>query len=254
MVPDNNYSKYQVKTWFLSSRKAEIQEVNSVMTELTDSYDAVLPKSSYYDNTFMCYPILLRKFEPTNAEMMSDFLINATPFAESPYDYLILLLANDAGDVIPNALKFPKRGFQYIFNAINVGKEEEMDPLASPYPIEVNLKMLECFEGEYMLQEQEPANIWLGRIADIGEELWMYSRNREYLIDEEDKQYLFDNLNEIQNRIDVMVKSIESNVSADILSAVNELCNAVYQGDSFDDEKYNELISYIQVAHTEYYQ
>ena len=53
-----------------------------------------------------------------------------------------------------------------------------------------------------MLQEQEQANIWFGRIADIGEELWMYSRNREYLI----------------------------------------------------DEKYNELISYIQVAHTEYYQ
>ena len=64
------------------------------------------------DNTFMCYPILLRKFDPANGEMMSDFLINATPFAESPYDYLILLLANDTGDVIPNALKFPKRGFQ----------------------------------------------------------------------------------------------------------------------------------------------
>ena len=132
---------------------------------------------------------------------------------------------------------------------INLGKEEEMDPLASPYPIEVTQKMLECFEGEYMLQEQEPASIWLGRIADIGEELWMYSRNREYLIDEEDKQYLCDNLNEIKNRIDVMVECIEPNVSADILSAVNELCNAVYQGDSFDDEKYNELVSYIQVAH-----
>lgn len=253
-APDNNYSKYQVKTWFLSSRKAEIEEVNSVMTELTDSYDAVLPKSSYYDNTFMCYPILLRKFDLANGEMMSDFLINAAPFAESPYDYLILLLTNDTGDVIPNALKFPKRGFQYIFNAINLGKEEEMDPLASPYPIEVTQKMLECFEGEYMLQEQEPADIWFGRIADIGEELWMYSGNREYLIDEEDKQYLSDNLNQIKNRIDVMVECIEPNVSADILSAVNELCNAVYQGDSFDDEKYNELISYIQVAHTEYYQ
>lgn len=247
--PDINYNKYQVKTWFLSSRKAEIDEVNSVMTELTNSYDAVLPKSSYHDNTFMCYPILLRKFELANEEMMNDFLINATPFAESPYDYLILLLTNDAGEVIPNALKFPKKVFQYIFNVINSGKEEEIDSLASPYPIEVTHKMLECFEGEYMLQKQEPANIWLGRIADIGEELWMYSRNREYLVDEEDKQYLSNNLNEIKNRIDGMVKDVEPNVSADILSAVNELCFTVYHGDSFDDEKYNELISYIQVAH-----
>ena len=59
-MPNNNYNKYQVKGWFLSSRKAEIDEVNSVMTELTNSYDAVVPKSSHFDNTFMCYPILLR--------------------------------------------------------------------------------------------------------------------------------------------------------------------------------------------------
>ena len=84
--------------------------------------------------------------------------------------------------------------------------------------------MLEYFNGEYILQKQEPTNIWLGRIADIGEELWMYSKNREYLVDEEDKQYLFNNFNEIKNRIDGMVKDIEPNVSADILTAVNELC------------------------------
>lgn len=249
-VPDNNYNKYQVKNWFLSSRKTEIDEVNSVMTGLANSYDAVLPKSSYHDNTFICYPILLKKFDPANGEMMNDFLINATPFAESPYDYLILLLINDNGEVIQNALKFPKKVFQYIFNVINLGKEEEMDPLASPYPIEVTQKMLECFDGEYMLQKQEPANIWLGRIADIGEELWMYSRNREYLIDEEDKQYLSDNINEIKNRIDRMIKCVEPDVSEDVLFAVNELCNDVYHGDSFDDEKYNEMISYIQAAYT----
>ena len=45
-----------------------------------------------------------------------------------------------------------------------------------------------------------------------------------------------------------MVKGIEPNVSADILMAVNELCNAVYHGDLFDDNKYNELISYVQAA------
>lgn len=245
-MPNNNYNKYQVKGWFLSSRKAEIDEVNSVMTELTNSYDAVLPKSSHFDNTFMCYPILLRKFDPANEEMMNDFLINAIPFAESPYDYLILLLTNDIGEIIPNALKFPKKAFQYIYNAINLGEEEEMDPLASPYPIEVTQKMLDCFEGEYILQKQKPINIWLGRIADIGEELWMYSKNREYLVDEEDRHYLSDNLDEIKKRIDGILKDIEPNVSQDILSMVKELCSMVYQGNLFDDKNYNQLISYIQ--------
>lgn len=247
-APETNYNKYQVKAWFSSSRKAEIDEVNSAMTDLTSTYDAVLPKSSYRDNTFLCYPIMLKNFDPANEEMMNAFLITSISFAKSPYDYLLLLLTNNAGEVIPNAIKFPKKAFQYIYNAINLGVEEEIDPLASPYPIEVTEKMLECFDSEYILQKQEPTNIWLGRIADIGEELWMYSKNREYLVDEEDKQYLFNNFNEIKNRIDGMVKEIEPNVSADILTAVNELCNAVYHGDLFDDKKYNELITLIQTT------
>lgn len=247
-APETNYNKYQVKTWFSSSRKAEIDEVNSTMTDLTSTYDAVLPKSSYRDNTFMCYPIMLKDFDPKNEEMMNAFLIAAISFAKSPYDYLLLLLTNDTGEVVPNAIKFPKKAFQYIYDALNLGVEEEIDPLASPYPIEVTPKMLECFDGEYTLQKQEPVNVWLSRIADIGEELWMYSQNFQYLVVEEDKQYLSNNLNEIKNRIDGMIKDIESNVSADILTAVNELCDAVYQGDLFGDKKYNELISCVQEA------
>ena len=160
--------------------------------------------------------------------------------------YLLLLLTNGTGEIVPNALKFPKKIFRYIYNAINLGMEEEMDTLASPYPIEVTQEMLECFEGEYVLQKQGPASIWLGRIADIGEELWMYSKNREYLVDEEEKQYLCNNLYEIKKRIDGMINDIEPNISVDILSVVNELCDAVFHGDLFDDKRYNELISFVQ--------
>ena len=123
-----------------------------------------------------------------------------------------------------------------------------MDPLASPYPVEVTEELLKCFDGEYILQEKQPTNIWLSHIADIGEELWMYSKNRELLVDEKDKQYLSEKLNEIKNRIDGMLKGIETKANADILLVVKEQCSAVYHGDSFDDEKYNKLISYVQTA------
>lgn len=247
-LPDTHYNKYQVKAWFLSSQRAEIDEVNSAMVDLSVPYDAVLPKKIYRDNTFFCYPILLRKFNPANEEMMSDFLITGIPFAESPYDYLLLLLMNDIGEINPNAIKFPKKAFQYISNAVNLGTEEEMDPLTSPYPIEVTQKMLECFDGEYNLQEQQQMNIWLGRIADIGEELWMYSKNCELLVDEDDKQYLSENLNSIKNRIGTILTELDSNISEDVLSVIKELCSAVYHGDSFDNEHYNELISYVQAV------
>ena len=83
-TPDTRFNKYHVKNWFLSSRKTEIDELNNTMTSLIDSYDAVLPKQAYHDNTFVCYPILFRNFDVTNEDMMNDFLINALSFAHSP--------------------------------------------------------------------------------------------------------------------------------------------------------------------------
>lgn len=247
---DANYNKNKVKLWFSSSRKAEIDEVNSTMTDLILTYDAVLPKKTYFDNTFLCYPVLLRNFDPANEEMMNDFLITTAPFAESPFDYLVLLVTNDTGEVIPNAVKFPKKVFRYISDIMNLGVKEDMDPLASPYPIGVTKRMLDCFYDEFILQEQQPANIGLSRIADIGQELWIYSKNRELLTEKEDKQYLSDNLNIIKSQIEVIVKEIESSINNDVLSTITELCKEVYDGKTFDDKMFNELISYIQLAST----
>ena len=39
-------------------------------------------------------------------------------------------------------------------------------------------------------------------------------------------------------------------VSEDILSDIKAMCLKVYSGDSFDDETYNKLISYVQTAVT----
>ena len=45
-----------------------------------------------------------------------------------------------------------------------------------------------------------------------------------------------------------MIKELDSNVNEDIFSVVNGLCSAVYYGESFDDGKYNKLISYVQAT------
>lgn len=120
-----------------------------------------------------------------------------------------------------------------------------MGPL---YPIEATQKMLECFDGEHILQEQQPTNTWLSRIADIGQELWIYSKNRELLTDEEDQQYLLDNLNTIKIQIDVIIEEIKSSIKNEVLLSITELCANVYAGVTFDDKEYNEMISCIQSA------
>lgn len=249
-VPNDNYNKYQTKNWFSSIKKAELENMNNTMEELIVLYDAILPISSYYDNTFLCYPILLKKFDLANEEMMNTFLYTVIPFAESSFDYLLLLVADDEGKVLPNAIKFPKRLFKYLDNVINLRKEEEMDYFSSPYPFKVTHQLLKCFDGEYTLQDKQHTNVKLSCLVDLGEELWMYSKNREFLVDKEDRQYLSDNLTEIKRRIDEMIKDMETKVSEDILSDIKAMCLKVYSGDSFDDETYNKLISYVQTAVT----
>ena len=125
-----------------------------------------------------------------------------------------------------------------------------MDYFSSPYPFKVTHQLLKCFDGEYTLQDKQHTNVKLSCLVDLGEELWMYSKNREFLVDKEDRQYLSDNLTEIKRRIDEMIKDMETKVSEDILSDIKAMCLKVYSGDSFDDETYNKLISYVQTAVT----
>lgn len=110
--------------------------------------------------------------------------------------------------------------------------------------------MLECFEGVYMLQQQESNRQWLGQIGDIGEELWVYSKNRELLVDEADRQYLNDSLATVRMKIDKMLGLLGNSANSETESLIRCLCSEVYSGGVFDDEKYNELIECIQAMST----
>ena len=98
---------------------------------------------------------------------------------------------------MPCSLKFPKKAFQWLYDAIVLEKEEQLDDFATPYPTDVNQTILECFDGNFVIQRQNTEHSILSIVADIGEELWVYSKNRELLNEESDKQYLSHNLSEI---------------------------------------------------------
>ena len=211
---------------------------------------AVFPKKVYRKNIFACYPILLRNFDVTDETMMQAFLLQSIAFADASYDYLVMLIADGEGKIIPNALKFPKRAFQCI-QAELYGKDfEYIEDFTSPFPVEVTSDMLECFGGEFMLQEQSPNKEWLGRIGEIGEELWVYSKTRELLSDESDRKYLNDSLTAVRMRIDDILGLLGSLPDSEIESLIRELCSEVYSGEVFDDKKYNELIDCIQAMST----
>ena len=189
-------------------------------------------------------------FASLSGAMMQVFLLQSIAFSDASYDYLVMLIADGEGKIIPNALKFPKRAFQCI-QAELYGKDfEYIEDFTSPFPVEVTSDMLECFEGEYILQEQSPNKEWLGCIGDIGEELWVYSKTRELLSDESDRKYLNNSLTAVRMRIDDILGLLGSLPDSEIESLIRELCSEVYSGEVFDDKKYNELIDCIQAMST----
>lgn len=247
--PSQFFNKFQVKNWFMSLNNSELNKINCKMLELTDLYDIVLPSKVYLEKTFYCYPVILKHFNLTDdKEMIDHFLVNAVSFAESIYDYIDLILTNDEGKLLNNALRIPKKAFEFVHRSLNLNKEEAFDKYALPYPIEVSQKMLDCFEENYNIQEEKPFQNWHSCLVDIGEELWVYSKNRELLIEKEDMQYLSDNLNAIKIRIQKIIEDNKSILEKDNLLVINKLCKGVFDGESFDDKKYNELITNITLG------
>lgn len=164
------FNKYDIKSYFEASKKAEIAHINSLLAELT-RFGAVFPKKAYRENIFFCYPILLRDFDITDESMMSTFILQSVALAKTSYDYLVMLRSDEEGRILPYAMKFPKRAFQCMQAELNGEAFEYKADFATPYPVGVTSDMLECFDGELMIKEQSPDRQWLGQIGDIGEEL-----------------------------------------------------------------------------------
>ena len=244
--PNQRFSKYQVRGWFLTSQKHEIDEMNNMLVDLNASYNVVFPKQVYLEKTLSCYPILLKSFDITNETEITNFLIKVSPFAKGSYDYLVLIIASEEGEALQSAIKFPKRLLQSVHDEVVLGKEVEPNELLSPYPIDVEEKMLECFDCNIVLQKQENKNLWLGRVGDIGEELWVYSKNRELLISKDDEAYLHNNLEFIKSKITDIIQEISEKASFDVICSISTLCEEVYSGKNFGNTELNVFLEMIK--------
>ncbi len=248
--PNSYFNKYQIKKWYLDFQTNNIQKLNNNIMGIKEEYDVIFPKEAYRDDIFMSYPIILKKFDITNENMLNDFLIKTLEFANSPYDYLILLLSTEDGKVMNEAMKFPKGCYKYLHDSLIEGVEKEMNDWYMPYPINVNAEILECFEESLVLQPPKSTKPYLGVIADIAEKLWMYSKNREILTKKLDELYLYKNLEKIKSEISKMVEENKDKFNYENYSYLDSLCQEVFNGKYFGDEELNKIYEIIQSKST----
>jgi len=96
-----------------------------------------------------------------------------------------------------------------MHRALVSGEQETVDSLFTPYPIEVTSKMLTCFGSNVKLQSKENLNPYSRYIGDIGQELWIYSKNRELLSPDEDGEYLAYMLVGVREKISIMLNEVK---------------------------------------------
>lgn len=105
--------------------------------------------------------------------------------------------------------------------------------------------MIKCFEGNWKLKEKVK-NSCIDNIYNIAEELWIYSKIRKLLREEENTMYYIDKLKEVEDKIESMKKEIICHLDTKIIKYVINLCDKVYEGASFGDLEFNETIKEIQ--------
>ena len=91
-------------------------------------------------------------------------------------------------------------------------------------------------------KSKENMNAYSRYICDIGQELWIYSKNRELLWADEDREYLTSMLTEVKEKITSKLSEVKMHLSSEIYSDLRVLCDLTYKGEVFDDMKLNSLV------------
>ena len=239
------FDKYQIRNWYRDVCTKEIEDVNVALDAMQQEYDAVFSDQAYEEAVFKHYPIILRSFDMIREEVIQDFMLRTIAFSETSFDYMLVLQCDENGDILQHAIKFPKRFFKAIEEALVSGEEITDTSLLTPYPIDVTENMLECFSGDWKIKRQTD-NPYVHYLGDIAEELWVYSKLRELLGTEEDREYCRCELKKVAEKIAIIKKEIHLHLDEEVANQIDEMCNHVYEGNCFDNIRLNEFVQNLQ--------
>ncbi len=231
--PNKFLNKYQIKEWYENQCKNEMDTAKQSLSLLQNKFSVHFPKGIYAVKLLKYYPIIIDGLDFSSEITLNEVLINSIPFADSSFDYLVIISSNEQREIYPSALQVPKS----IYKAENVTSHENM---FMPHPVDVTAQMLDCFTEKYNLPVKESYDTL--PIGDIIQELWVYSKSRELLTDSDDNDYRVKELQDVQNNIEQMLHSLEGKIPSEDTKQLSEAAINVFDGGIFNDESFNKLV------------
>ena len=242
--PNKYFNKYQIRNWYDGHCRDERKIAEDGLSELESKYSIHFPDQIYTIDMLSYYPIIVGNFDMASESNLTECLLGCIAFADTPFDYLVILSANGSEEINPTALQFPRRMLVDVKKAIESENHSLLDKLMPPYPVDVTAQMLDCFIEKYDLPEKNSTDVDQLPIGDVAEELWIYSKSVEFLTEPEDACYLAAETQGIQTNIAGMLRLLKNKLPSKDVDWLIEICNGVFSGKKFDDIIFNNVIEY----------
>lgn len=153
--PNKYFNKYQISNWYDGHCRDERKIVEDGLSELESKYSIHFPDQIYTIDMLSYYPIIVGNFDMASESNLTEWLLGCIAFADAPFDYLVILSANESKEIDSTALQFPRRMLVDVKKAIESENHSLLDKLVPPYPVNVTAQMLDCFSEKYDLPEKK---------------------------------------------------------------------------------------------------
>ena len=242
--PNKYFDKYQIRNWYDGYCRDERKIAEEGFLALKSKYLIHFPDKIYTIDMLRYYPIIVDNFDMASESNLTEWLLGCIAFSDAPFDYLVILSANEFEEINSAALQFPRQMLVDVKKAIESENYSSLDKLLHPYPVDVTAQMLDCFSEKYDLPEKKVTDVDEFPIGDIAEELWIYSKSVELLTEPEDACYLADQTQDIQPNIAEMLRLLKNKLPFKDVDWLIEICDNVFSGEKFDDIMFNNVIEH----------
>ena len=238
--PNKFFNKYQIRDWYENQCKNQMEVAEHSLSSLLDKFSVSFPHEIYAVKSLKHYPIIINDLDFSSRSTIIEVINNSISFADSSFDYLVIISSNNQRKIYPSALQIPKQTFKTIRQSYETENDALLKDIFMPFPVDVTAQMLYCFSEKYILPEKESHESL--PVGDIIQELWVYSKSRELLTDPDDSEYCTKELQDIQNNIEQMLRSLEGKIPLEDAEQLSDVARNVFNGGTFNDESFNELV------------
>lgn len=249
--PNKYFNKYQIREWYDAHCREERKVAENIFSYLQSKYVIHFPEQIYTIGMLSYYPIIVSGLNLISESNLTELLCGCISFTDTSFDYLVILSANEVGEINPTGLQFPRRMLLEIKKAIESEDCSSIDKLMTPYPVNATLQMLECFKEKYDFPEIDDTDVDTPPIGDIAEELWVYSKSVELLTEPADNNYLISEIQGIRTNIDGILCLLKDQLPTKDFDWLVDICNDIFSGKKFDDALFNGVIEYFAQKNVE---